>query len=99
VDSRKDMPLHGKQTGEPYRPIDCSLHDELEAAATLRKTVRISYRASQGGLVEIEDRILDIFTRDGAEYVQLSRGAEVRLDDLRSVDGLSFDDRADGLQA
>ena len=73
-----------------YRPIDCSLHDRLEAAATLRKIVAISYRTPQGELVEIEDRILDIFTRDGAEYLRLSGASEIRLDDLCSVDGVVF---------
>jgi Rho-binding antiterminator len=74
-----------------YHPIDCSLHDRLEAAATLRKIVAISYRNSQGELVEIEDRILDIFTRDGAEYLRLNGASEIRLDDLRSVDGVVFE--------
>ena len=73
-----------------YRPIDCSLHDRLEAAATLRKIVAISYRTPQGELVGIEDRILDIFTRDGAEYLRLGDGSEIRLDDLCSVDGVVF---------
>ena len=73
-----------------YRPIDCSLHDRLEAASTLRKIVAISYRTAQGELVEIEDRILDIFSRDGAEYLRLSSTADIRLDDLCSVDGVAF---------
>src|SRR5688572_4559625 len=73
-----------------YRPIDCSLHDRLEAAATSRNIVAISYRTFQGELVEIEDRIVDIFTRDGAEYLRLSDASEIRLDDLRSVDGILF---------
>ena len=78
-----------------YRPIDCSLHDRLEAAATLRKIVAISYRTPQGDIVEIEDRILDIFARDGAEYLHLSGASDIRLDDLRSVDGVVFGSGSD----
>ena len=73
---------------DAYRPIDCSLHDQLEAAATLRRTIGISYERD-GEIVEVSDRILDIFTRDGAEFVKLS-ATEVRLDDLRVVDGVPF---------
>ena len=71
-----------------YRPIDCSLHDQLEAAATLRRTVQIVYERD-GETIETADRILDIFTRDGAEFLKLS-ATEVRLDDLRIVDGVAF---------
>ena len=71
-----------------YRPIDCSLHDQLEAAATLRRTIHIVYERD-GEIVETADRILDIFTRDGAEFLKLST-TEVRLDELRIVDGVPF---------
>ena len=75
-----------------YRPIDCSLHDQLESAATLRKNVRITFRDSAGGSSQVDDQIVDIFTKAGAEYVKLGDGREVRLDDLQEVDGVSFGD-------
>lgn len=75
-----------------YRPIDCSLHDQLEAAATLRKKIRITFRDSAGRSVQSEDQIVDIFTKAGVEYVKLGDGREVRLDDLQEVDDVSFGD-------
>jgi Rho-binding antiterminator len=74
----------------PYTPIDCSLHDRLESAATLRKPVCIAYRGSGTELSRIEDRIVDIFTRDGVEFMKLDNGTEIRLDDIVSVDGVAF---------
>jgi Rho-binding antiterminator len=73
-----------------YRPIDCSLHDQLESAATLKKTVRITYRDTTGESRRADGEIVDIFTRAGAEYVTLADGLEVRLDDLQEVDGVLF---------
>jgi hypothetical protein len=35
--------------------------------------------------------ITDLITREGAEYLQLSTGEEIRLDYLRVLDGMSPD--------
>lgn len=73
-----------------YRPIDCSIHDRLESAATQRTPVRIVFRAEDGSMSTAEDRIVDVFARGGVEYLRLAGGAEIRLDDLDSVDGVSL---------
>jgi Rho-binding antiterminator len=74
-----------------YRPIDCGLHDRLEALATLRRPCRVVFHAEDGAHREVQDRIVDVFARAGAEFVRLASGTEVRLDRLRSVDGVPFD--------
>jgi Rho-binding antiterminator len=75
--------------GEEYRPIACPLHDRLEEAATLRRVVRIEYRAECA--VEImDDVIADISARQGVEYLTTRRGCTIRLDQLVSVDGVPF---------
>lgn len=76
----------------PYRPIDCALHDRLEAAATLGRTVRIAFRTEGDGVEAIEDRIVDVFARDGAEFVRTAGGRVIRLDRLESVDGTLYRD-------
>lgn len=70
-----------------YQPIDCAVHDELESLATLRQTARIAYRGEGGDLRELEDRIEDIYARDGAEYLRTASGEEIRLDRLERVEG------------
>lgn len=74
----------------PYVPLSCSLHDRLEAAATLRHRVLVRYHTVDGEQVEESAGITDIRTRDGAEYLVLSSGAEVRLDRIVSMDGIRF---------
>lgn len=72
-----------------YRPIDCGLHDRLEAAATVRRTGLLRYFDGHR-LVEVRDRLADVFARDGAEFVRTAAGVEVRLDDIVSFDGVVF---------
>lgn len=73
-----------------YAPIDCSLHDRLEALATLRRTCHIAYRDAEGNAQEIAERIVDVFARDGAEFLKTAGGLEVRLDRLDAVDGVPY---------
>jgi Rho-binding antiterminator len=72
-----------------YIPISCSIHDRLEAAATLRHPVTLSYAAPDGDVEVTGETIEDVFTHEGAEYLRLSSGLELRLDLLRSVNGMS----------
>lgn len=69
-----------------YRPIACSLHDQLEAAATMKKMVTLAVRLPSGELSHIQDRIRDIFTREGAEYLKLENSEEIRLDRIESIE-------------
>jgi Rho-binding antiterminator len=74
----------------PYRPIDCSLHDRLESAATLRQVVSIEFLGPQSERLHVEDRITDVVSRDGAEWVKLAQGMEIRLDAIVELDGVPF---------
>lgn len=76
-----------------YEPIDCSLHDELEARATRGKPCVIRFRdVRRGQEREVSDRIVDVFARSGEEFVRLASGEEIRLDRLQAVDGVVFGD-------
>lgn len=74
-----------------YRPISCSLHDRLEAAAVTRATCALHYVADTGECHAVEVRIIDIVTQDGAEFVVLDSGDSVRADRIRSLDGHPFE--------
>jgi Rho-binding antiterminator len=69
-----------------YTPIDCDNHDQLESLATLGREVRVKHRDESGGERTQESTITDVFTRDGAEWIRLREGDEIRLDRIVSVE-------------
>lgn len=69
-----------------YQPINCNFYDILEANAVLKKVVLIEYFES-GNLKSIDNRIVDLFIKDKAEYMRLENGLEIRLDTIYAVDG------------
>lgn len=70
-----------------YQPVDCSAHDSLLEVATFRRLVEIIFRDESGQIQTFHDRIRDVFTRAGEEFVLLDRGQLIRLDHLILVDG------------
>ncbi len=73
-----------------YRPISCSLHDELEAAATLRKPCEVVYRVDGVERV-VTGRVVDLYARAGVEWMLLDNKKEIRLDHLVRFNGKSFE--------
>lgn len=82
------MDVVSEDTG--YHPIDCGLHDRLEAHATLGRVVRIVVRGQRGTTREFQDRLVDVFARGDEEFVRTAGGELIRLDRLESVDGVAF---------
>jgi len=76
----------------PYSPISCEFHDRLEDLGTVRKPVRILFRDSDGLAQQRDAVITDVFSRSKAEYVALSTGEIIRLDQLVEVDGAKLSD-------
>ncbi|MEL6814574.1 MAG: hypothetical protein AAFP03_07145 [Cyanobacteria bacterium J06598_3] len=68
-----------------YRPIDCGLHDKLEAAATLHRRCNISYLTETGETIKTESTIVDIYANNGADYCKLEDDTIIRLDRLQAV--------------
>lgn len=71
----------------PYKPIACSGHDQLLAFATLRKQCRLTVKAEDGGVTDVQGVIEDVYTRTGAEYLRLRDGSVFRLDRIVALDG------------
>jgi Rho-binding antiterminator len=71
-------------TDEPYRPVSCDYHDELEAAAMHKTAVELEFDLN--GVAQREKgRIADVYTANGAEFVKFEsdRGpVEIRLDQI-----------------
>ena len=70
---------------DDYKPIDCSLHDQIEDYATRRQRVVVTHAQESGKAVSVEDVITDWVVRDGVEYLRTASGLEIRLDRLVSV--------------
>lgn len=68
-----------------YRPVSCSLHDRLEAAAVRRELVRVDFVSPGGASHVTEGTIRDIVTREGAEYLLMASGFEIRLDRVTAL--------------
>lgn len=71
-----------------YKPVDCGFYDRLEAAAVLRKTVEIEFLKDDSSVTS-EAVIKDLRAVNGAEFLILTDGTEIRLDRIVSVDGIS----------
>ncbi|MFA6541806.1 MAG: hypothetical protein WCT99_09415 [Bacteroidota bacterium] len=71
----------------PYQKISCSFYDQLEALATKRTLCMILFRDNEQEETA-EGTIVDLFSRDGAEYLKLDKGLIIRLDHLISVNGV-----------
>ncbi len=70
-----------------YRSVSCDYHDQLEAAAMHKKHVELEFELE--GVVQREHgRIADVYTSDGAEFVQFISPVgplDIRLDRIISV--------------
>jgi Rho-binding antiterminator len=75
-------------TARDYRPIDCGVHDRIESWAVRRTPVTLRFADDEGRERERAGRIVDVFARDGAEFLVLHDRTEVRLDRLRSIEAL-----------
>jgi Rho-binding antiterminator len=71
----------------PYLPISCSVHDQLLALATTREECELVIRSGSDGEQRIRGVIADVYTRAGAEYLQVREGPTVRLDRILSLNG------------
>lgn len=80
-----------------YQPVSCDFHDQLEAIATLHQPCDISYRQTDDGkVIDIRDRIVDVYTTHEAEMLKLADGTTIRLDQIVALNGKSRKDYAVG---
>lgn len=75
------------KTTSTYTPIACSFYDRIEEAIVLRKTVLLVYQNIEGAELAVEIRLKDTQTKEGAEFLVLPSGEEIRMDRIVSLDG------------
>ena len=84
------------ESAGPYEPVDCTMHDQLVERAAFRLPTKVTYRNERGELVVAQDLIQDVFSREGAEYVRLASGTEIRLDQIVDFGGIGSTDPSYG---
>lgn len=80
-------------TNANYTPISCSVYDFLEAAAVTRATVRLEVR-SEPNLLSRDVKILDLFSKDNAEFlkardINTNQEFTLRLDAINLITDLA----------
>lgn len=74
-----------------YEPIDCDQHSVLELLAMHRTVAKIEYDNGQGVMEHCEGAIVDVLTRDRAEFLVAEDVAgqrfEFRLDLINTIRG------------
>lgn len=73
---------------EPYHPINCEFHDELELRALRRRPVTVLHRADDDALVQVTGVIAALGAQAGVEYLTLDGIDPIRLDRIESIDGV-----------
>ena len=72
---------------QPYEPVSCDYHDQLEAAAMHKQPVELEFELD--GVPQKErGTIADVYTQEGAEFVRFQAGGEpvdIRLDQIISL--------------
>ena len=80
-------------SSEPaYQPISCIFYDLLEDAATRQKTVTLVWQNKDGGQEVWHGTIKTFIIKQGAEYLVLTDGRQLRLDQLHSLNGQKLQD-------
>jgi Rho-binding antiterminator len=74
-------------TEQPYQPVSCDYHDQLEEAAMHRKRVELEFDLE--GVTQRETgTIADVFTSHGAEFVKFESAkgpVDIRIDHIISM--------------
>jgi transcriptional antiterminator Rof (Rho-off) len=74
-----------------YKQIDCGLHDVVEDRIVRRVVCEVVYRLEGDGVEQrYNGKLLDVYVRDGAEFILLEGEVNVRLDWVLRVDEVAF---------
>ena len=70
-----------------YLPIDCGFHDILLDRTTRNSVIELEYLVEE--VVQLKRTTLkDVYSKEGEEFLLLKDGEIVRLDRIKSVDGI-----------
>lgn len=69
-----------------YRPINCNYYDILEANAVRGNVCQIMYLDETGKVVQVQSKIINLYTKQKEEFMVMEHDLTIRLDQLISVD-------------
>lgn len=70
-----------------YKPIDCNYYDLLLDRSTKKAIVHLEYVCENKNLCTA-DQIVDVYTKEKAEYLKTLKGLVIRLDHIVQVDNI-----------
>jgi transcriptional antiterminator Rof (Rho-off) len=71
-----------------YNPINCSFYDQLENAIVIKEKVSLEYLNENQSLEKYDGILLDIYSKEKAEFVKLADGTSIRLDFIQKLNGI-----------
>ena len=77
---------------QPYQPINCGFYDELEILAMHKSNCTIEFRTDDNQTTSVEDVIVNVYSKNKEEFLELRGGQIIRLDRLIRVNGKSLPD-------
>lgn len=69
----------------PGEQVSCEYTDELESLSVKGYTVEVSYGPTSEEAKISRGRITDFVTHESIEYMTMSDGAKIRLNQIRSI--------------
>jgi transcriptional antiterminator Rof (Rho-off) len=72
-------------TSKPYTPIDTDRVDDIELYALDKIRVLIRFLDHSGEPAELNGLIGEVYTKDHAEYLKMTDGRNLRLDQIIEV--------------
>jgi Rho-binding antiterminator len=80
-------PFHSPPSESAAQAVPCEIQTLLREYLTSARLAEIVYRDEAGQIQTTHDRIRDLFSRAGQDFVYLGRGQMLRLDHLLTLEG------------
>jgi Rho-binding antiterminator len=71
---------------DTYKPLDTTYYQEIKSFVKQRKSVRIQYFTDINEFITKVAIIKNLFEKEGAQYMELSAGDEIRLDKIVRIE-------------
>jgi transcriptional antiterminator Rof (Rho-off) len=72
---------------QSFKSVNCAFYDDLELLSMRHSFCDIIFEADNGGRSAIRDRIANLHTREGIEYMTTASGLEIDLTKILEVNG------------